>query len=172
MQEHVVPISSVRSATPGTPPRSPARSVQEILAADAHPPPPILQMESPRDMGREDLSLDRYYSKAWHDLEVKTIWQKVWQMACRLEDIPHVGDTEVYNIVHDSLIIVRTGPGQSDQDRNYRNKRNQLEQSGHDLEVTRRACAAQVEQGEQRHDHHPAHGQPQRRGAKRGPQRG
>ena len=32
----------------------------------------------------------------------------------RVEDIPEVGDTEVYDIVHDSLIIVRTGTGESD----------------------------------------------------------
>lgn len=107
-----MPVS--RQPKSATPPRSPARSVQEILAADANPPPPILKMESPRDMGREDVSLDRYYSKAWHDLEVKTVWQKVWQMACRVEDIPNVGDTEIYDIVHDSLIIVRTGTGTTD----------------------------------------------------------
>ena len=107
-----MPVS--RKPTSASPPRSPARSVQEILAGDANPPPPILQLDSPRDMGREDVSLDRYYSRAWHDLEVKTVWQKVWQMACRVEDIPNVGDTEVYDIVHDSLIIVRTGTGTAD----------------------------------------------------------
>jgi phenylpropionate dioxygenase-like ring-hydroxylating dioxygenase large terminal subunit len=107
-----MPVS--RKPTSASPPRSPARSVQEILAGDANPPPPILQLDSPRDMGQEDVSLDRYYSKAWHDLEVKTVWQKVWQMACRVEDIPNVGDTEVYDIVHDSLIIVRTGTGTAD----------------------------------------------------------
>ena len=107
-----MPVS--RKETTGSPPRSPAQSVQAILAGDANPPPDILRMESPRDMGREDVSLDRYYSKTWHDLEVKTIWQKVWQMACRVEDIPNVGDTEVYDIVHDSLIIVRAGPAPTD----------------------------------------------------------
>lgn len=107
-----MPVS--RKPKSASPPRSPARSVQEILAGDANPPPPILRLESARDMGREDVSLDRYYSKAWHDLEVKTVWQKVWQMACRVEDIPNVGDTEIYDIVHDSLIIVRTGTGTAD----------------------------------------------------------
>ncbi|GAB5413838.1 MAG: aromatic ring-hydroxylating dioxygenase subunit alpha [Congregibacter sp.] len=89
-------------------------SVQDILASDTHPAPPILRTESPRDMGREDVSLDRYYSKAWHDLEVEKIWRKTWQMACRVEDIPEVGDTEIYEIVHDSVIVARTGPADSD----------------------------------------------------------
>ena len=90
-------------------------SVQQILAGDAKPAPAVLRIESPRDMGREDVSLDRYYSRDWHEREVEKVWRKTWQMACRVEDIPNVGDSEVYEIVHDSLIIVRTalgnGPG-------------------------------------------------------------
>ena len=31
-------------------------------------------------------------------------------MACRVEEIPNVGDHVIYEIVHDSLIVVRTGP--------------------------------------------------------------
>ncbi len=89
-------------------------SVQQIFAKDRIPPPPILQLESPRDMGREDVSLDRYYSRGWHEREIETVWRKTWQMACRVEDIPEVGDTEVYDIVHDSLIVVRTGTGRND----------------------------------------------------------
>ena len=89
-------------------------SVQEILSRDAHPAPDILRIDSPRDMGREDVSLDRYYSREWHEREVETIWRKTWQMACRVEDIPEVGDTEIYEIVHDSVIVVRTGPEDSE----------------------------------------------------------
>ena len=35
-------------------------------------------------------------------------------MACRVEDIPEVGDTEICEIVHDSLVIVRTDRGAND----------------------------------------------------------
>jgi phenylpropionate dioxygenase-like ring-hydroxylating dioxygenase large terminal subunit len=107
-----MPVSR-KNASEGVP-RSPAISVQDILRSDAKPPPVVLLIDSPRDMGRDDVSLDRYYTQDWHDREVKTVWQKTWQMACRLEDIPEVGDTEVYDIVHDSLIIVRTGAGAAD----------------------------------------------------------
>ena len=89
-------------------------AVQELLAKDKNPAPEVLRMESARDMGREDISLDRYYSRAWHEREVQTVWRKTWQMACRVEDIPKVGDTEVYDIVHDSLLIVRTGEAPGD----------------------------------------------------------
>ncbi len=89
-------------------------TVQEIIASDAYPAPAVLRIDSPRDMGREDVSLDRYYSREWHEREVETVWRKTWQMACRVEDIPEVGDTEIYDIVHDSVIVARTGPAESD----------------------------------------------------------
>ena len=66
------------------------------------------------DMGTADIPVERYFSKAYHDREVEKIWRKTWQWACRLEDIPNVGDHVVYNIVHDSLIVVRTGTGPKD----------------------------------------------------------
>src|SRR5262249_9062651 len=34
----------------------------------------------------------------------------VWQIACRLEEIPRGGDYLAYDILDDSIIIVRTGP--------------------------------------------------------------
>jgi phenylpropionate dioxygenase-like ring-hydroxylating dioxygenase large terminal subunit len=46
------------------------------------------------------------YAKAERDL----LWPKIWQMAARLEDIPNVGDFITYNILDESIIIVRTGP--------------------------------------------------------------
>lgn len=36
------------------------------------------------------------------------MWKRVWQMACREEDIPEVGDTLVYEICDISLLVVRT----------------------------------------------------------------
>lgn len=36
------------------------------------------------------------------------------RLAALLEDIPEVGDSEVYEIVHDSLIVVRIGTGEGD----------------------------------------------------------
>ena len=44
------------------------------------------------------------YARAERDL----LWPKVWQMAGRLEDIPEVGNFLTYNIMDESIIIVRT----------------------------------------------------------------
>lgn len=41
----------------------------------------------------------------------KRLWKRVWQMACREEDIPNAGDNIVYDIAGMSFIVVRTAPG-------------------------------------------------------------
>ena len=93
------------------PPGRPGPSVQEVLANDVNPPPPALRGESPATwLGSEDVSRERYFSREWHEREVEKVWRKAWQMACRVEEIPHVGNHIVYDIVHDSLIVVRTAP--------------------------------------------------------------
>jgi phenylpropionate dioxygenase-like ring-hydroxylating dioxygenase large terminal subunit len=91
--------------------RRPRPSVQEVFATDTNPAPAVLREESPAQ-GQEsaDVSAERYYSKDWHDCEVKQVWRKCWQLACRVEHIPNVGDHVVYDIVHDSLIVIRTAP--------------------------------------------------------------
>ena len=89
----------------------PGPSVQEILARDVNPAPSVMLEESPAlNLGSEDVSIERYFEKVWHDQEVEKVWRKTWQLACRVEDIPNVGDHIVYEIVHDSLIVVRSGP--------------------------------------------------------------
>lgn len=89
----------------------PSPSVQDVLADDVNPAPDIMRVESPaRDQSTDDIPIDRYFSKEWHDREVEHIWRKCWQLACRVEEIPDVGDHVVYEIVHDSIIVVRTGP--------------------------------------------------------------
>ncbi len=89
----------------------PRPSVQEVIAADVVAAPLVMRSESPAvGLGDDDISVERYFSKDWHDREVEAIWRRTWQLACRLEELPNVGDHIVYEIVHDSLIVVRTGP--------------------------------------------------------------
>jgi len=86
-------------------------SVQEVLAGDVNPAPAVMRTESPASgLGTGDISIERYFSRAWHDAEVQKVWQKTWQMACRVEDIPEVGDHIIYEIASDSLIVVRSAP--------------------------------------------------------------
>ena len=74
----------------------------------------IRERHQPRAAGQSsaDISIDRYFSKAWHDREVDNVWRKTWQLACRVVEIPNVGDHVVYEIVRGSLIVVRAGPNE------------------------------------------------------------
>ena len=38
----------------------------------------------------ERIPAQRYYSEEFFELEKEHLWPKVWQMACRLEEIPEV----------------------------------------------------------------------------------
>ena len=112
MQIATVALPASRKIGITNPPEGmPGPSVQEVFATDVNPPPECLRIESPaQNLGLEDVPLERYYSKAWHDREVDKVWRKTWQMACRLEEIPNVGDHVVYDIVHDSVIVTRSTP--------------------------------------------------------------
>jgi nitrite reductase/ring-hydroxylating ferredoxin subunit len=88
----------------------PGSSYQDILARDGGPVPDYLR-PSWRHLGDEDIPIERYISSDFAALEVSKLWRKVWQMACREEEIPEPGDHVVYEIVNDSFIIVRGRDG-------------------------------------------------------------
>ena len=74
-------------------------TVQDILDRDGDNPPAHLREQSYRYLGSEDLTVDRYISKDYAALEAERMWTKVWQMACREEEMPEIGDHIVYDIV-------------------------------------------------------------------------
>lgn len=98
--------------------RSPGPTVQELLAKDTHEVPAPLLEESFEFLGSADIDKERYLSRDFHQREVERLWSKVWQFACREEDIPEAGDYIVYDIADISLIVVRTADGEI---RAYRN---------------------------------------------------
>ena len=91
--------------------RSPGISYQELLDTDTRPVPDVLRLESPRFLGSGDIPVERYTSAAWHQREVERLWSRVWQFACRDEDIPEPGDYIVYEIATMSFLVVRTEDG-------------------------------------------------------------
>ena len=54
-----------------------------------------------------NIPTERYYSRDFFELECNHLWTNSWQVACRLEDIPHLGDFAEYTIVDQSVLIVR-----------------------------------------------------------------
>jgi len=86
-----------------------AISYQQLLDTDTHRVPAVLRMENRLDTAPSEITIDRYISRAIFELEVERIWKRVWQMACREEDIPTVGDSIVYDIAGMSFLVIRTG---------------------------------------------------------------
>jgi phenylpropionate dioxygenase-like ring-hydroxylating dioxygenase large terminal subunit len=91
--------------------RSSGISYQELIARDVVPPPRTLTLESPYEGPLLSVPVTRYTSQAFYDLEMQTLWPRVWQMACREEEIPAVGDYVVYEIGNYSILVVRTSEG-------------------------------------------------------------
>jgi phenylpropionate dioxygenase-like ring-hydroxylating dioxygenase large terminal subunit len=98
-------------AAPGSA-RSPGPSYQDLLDADSRPEnvPVTLRWQRNEHLGSTDIPRRRYVDRAYHELEKAHLWRKVWQMACREEDIPEVGDTLVYDICDLSILVVRSAP--------------------------------------------------------------
>lgn len=72
-----------------------------------------MNMQHPRLAGVTEapvrLSVEPYISESYAREEKGKLWNKVWQMACREEEIPEVGDFYTYDILNQSIIVVRTG---------------------------------------------------------------
>lgn len=91
--------------------RSPGISYQRLLDTDTHEVPSVLRLDHPRYMGSGDFSVSRYTTREWHLEEVEHVWRKVWQYACRTDEIPEVGDHYLYEIANDSYIVMRAESG-------------------------------------------------------------
>jgi nitrite reductase/ring-hydroxylating ferredoxin subunit len=87
--------------------RCPGESTQEIISRDKVPAPQWAQSESYEYLGSEDISKDRYIDPEFQKGEFVRLWTRTWQMACREEHIPEVGDYYVYDIGHYSFIVTR-----------------------------------------------------------------
>ncbi|HWW44853.1 MAG TPA: Rieske 2Fe-2S domain-containing protein, partial [Acidimicrobiia bacterium] len=53
---------------------------------------------------------ERYVSQEFFDLEMERLWPRVWQMACREEEVRDVGDYLEYLIGDESILVVRSAP--------------------------------------------------------------
>jgi len=98
------------SGQPGRADRHPGDTYEDILNRDSRPVPDYLRERRLPDVGVQPVLASRYFDPAFFELEAKYVWSKVWQMACREEDIPEVGDYHIYEILGKSLIVVRTAP--------------------------------------------------------------
>jgi phenylpropionate dioxygenase-like ring-hydroxylating dioxygenase large terminal subunit len=91
--------------------RSPGPSYQELLDKEVNPVPDSLRDNTNPYLGSENLSVERYLSREFHDKEVEHVWQRTWQAVCRETEVGEPGDTHVYDITRFSIIVTRTAAG-------------------------------------------------------------
>ncbi len=87
--------------------RCPGPSVSDLLANEDSAKDPGLTDTRYEFLGDSDLPFSRYTSQAFYDEEIKNLWPKVWQWACRIEHIPNPGDYYVYDVGPYSALVVR-----------------------------------------------------------------
>jgi len=92
--------------------RCPGSSVQELIAGENSAADPALTSVSYEFLGDEDLPFSRYTSQPFYDLEIRDMWSKVWQWACREEHIPDAGDFHVYDVGPYSALVIRGDDGE------------------------------------------------------------
>src|SRR5260370_10446978 len=56
------------------------------------------------------IGVEAYLSEDYARAERDKLWRKVWQQVGRVEDLPKVGSYLTYDILDDSIVVVRTGP--------------------------------------------------------------
>ena len=73
-------------------------------------------MSAPVDIRKELLSepvtygVEPFISESYARAEREKLWGKVWQHACRVEELRNVGDYVTYDILDDTILIVRSEP--------------------------------------------------------------
>ncbi|CAO5165324.1 Rieske (2Fe-2S) domain protein [Frankia sp. AiPs1] len=83
---------------------------QRLLDDETRPVPESLRAVSAGYTEPGGIAPTRYFDPEFHRREVEKVWGHTWQMACREEQIPEVGDSIVYDIADWSLIVLRTAP--------------------------------------------------------------
>jgi len=91
--------------------RAPGPSVVELLSQEDSAGDPGLMANRYEFLGDEDLPFSRYTDPAFHALEMKRLWPKVWQWACREEHVPNAGDYTVYDVGPYSALLIRGDDG-------------------------------------------------------------
>ena len=57
---------------------------------------------------RDRVPKQRYFDPDFYAMEAELLWPRVWQMACRLEEIPQPRDFVEYEFLDQSVVVVRT----------------------------------------------------------------
>ena len=81
----------------------------DLLDRDRREVPAGLRADGDYSVKRVRVPYEIFYDPRYAELEKEHIWKKQWQMACREEDIPRVGDRIRYDVADLSFFVVRVG---------------------------------------------------------------
>ncbi|WP_028079079.1 aromatic ring-hydroxylating oxygenase subunit alpha [Solimonas soli] len=65
-------------------------------------------MDGDKRQSARRIPKERYLSREFLQREKDRLWPRVWQVACRLEEIPKVGDYVTYDVADETIVVVRT----------------------------------------------------------------
>lgn len=82
---------------------------EDILKADGGELPYTLKHRGNFKPKGRLLPYEYYIDPKYVSFEIENIWKKTWQVACRAEDIPEIGDRISYDVGPLSFLIVRSG---------------------------------------------------------------
>ena len=71
-----------------------------MLDKESNPVPDALRETTNTYLGSDRLSVDRYISREFHDLEVDKMWNRTWLAACRESELAESGNFFVYDIAN------------------------------------------------------------------------
>jgi phenylpropionate dioxygenase-like ring-hydroxylating dioxygenase large terminal subunit len=81
------------------------------LGANVKPMPPARpdggRLRQEWRTGEHGIPVARYIDRDFAKLEAEKLWVRVWQMACRLDQVSEPGDYMVYEILDQSILVVR-----------------------------------------------------------------
>ena len=80
---------------------------RDLLQQDRYRVPAGLLAQGDYRAKRMRIPYEIFYDSRYAELEMEHIWKKQWQMACREEDIPNVGDRIRYDVADLSFFVVR-----------------------------------------------------------------
>ncbi|MGI9324337.1 MAG: aromatic ring-hydroxylating oxygenase subunit alpha [Pseudomonadales bacterium] len=86
-------------------------SAKDVVRIEDDGAPAVFLEDSYEFLGDDDIPYARYLDPAFYEREIRTVWAKTWQWACREEQIPNPGDYYVYDVGPYSVIVVRQEEG-------------------------------------------------------------
>ena len=92
----------------GAQPYEDTRTYTDLVKTDRKNVPAWCTSDGNHNAPRQKIPYEVYYDEKYAELEQELIWRKCWQQACRVEDIPNVGDRVEYKVAELSYFVVRT----------------------------------------------------------------